>query len=272
MRSHIVIALVAAASIVMATSHANAQNRRTSVAVMNQSGTPISEISVRHKYSNDYKDKGVLKDQLKHGQTSVLMDAEKTKEPVSIRFNLGFLRTGADWWLATWKDANGTEYVTAPKNARQIVDSLEKLLLGAKPLATASLPATGIGGAAGGLAIDFLADSIFNTEATYDPALKVGFKQYILREPASKQRVLIIIGPYDKEKNEGTFRIGLQSKQGKFTFGESTGYKALTPGELDQLDKLQQKALEEAERRALAELKRVKDEMERRKKEKDAKK
>lgn len=241
--------------------------RQTSIHVTNKSGKEISEITVRHKYSDVYKDKAVWKAIISNGKTVKLNDAEDSKKPANIRYHTGWGTTGADWWLVTWKDQDGVEYVTNPNNFRNIIDPLEKFLLGTKStVKTLALPAAGVAGIAGGLVIDAVAESVFNTEATYDKELGVAFKQFILRGTAP---VLIEIGVYDKTNNggQGTVRLGVRSQDGGLIQGDTTFFKSISPDDLKLIKDLAQKALEEAQKRAEAELKKITDELEKRKKE-----
>jgi hypothetical protein len=240
------------------------ERQQASIFLTNKTGKPISEVTVRHKYSDVYKDKAVWKGEIRNGQTVQLNDGEDPKKFAIIRYHTGFGTTGADWWLLTWKDADGKEYVSNPENFRKAVDALEKFLMGSTSVAKAALPFTGIAGIAGGLAVDVIADALLNSEATYDKELGVAFKQFILR---TKSPVQFELGAYNG--TQGMIGLGLRTAKGKFDQREDTVFRALTDKEIAAIETFQEKAIEEGIKRLEAERKKLADELARRKKERE---
>ena len=147
------------------------------VQVVNKTGHDIEFVTIAHKYSDDYKNSKTWGN---------LRTGGVTKEPLQAEYNTGFLTTGRDWWIVTWKyKGDETIYVTNPKNLRSLVDAMEQFAGKVLPLAgevVGSIVGGDDGGTVGSAAAAALGSLLLNSEST------VGFKQHILREEDSRER------------------------------------------------------------------------------------
>lgn len=176
------------------------KNHKAQIQVINNTGTPIYNVTVFHKYSDIFKDKMTWPGALNAGAS--------TPANFNVRYQTGFGRTGADWWLVTWtevKDANSVvQYYTAPKNFRAVIDFYEKVGKVGIPIATnvlgvasvAAGPAVGLAIAGGSIIANEIAARTFNNEST------VGYKKHELKDEDKKKVTTITIG----KKRNVTFR------------------------------------------------------------------
>lgn len=149
--------------------------RTTNVRVQNLTGLEIESVSVVHKYSNVYKEK------MDWGR---LENGKMTTRPMKINYNTGFLTTGQDWWLVTWKyKGNNSLRYTAPRNFRGIIDFVEKMHL--QPLALSNRGINKLTGA--NLPTAKLAEALMNLGSTK------GFKKHFLKKKDQKNGVIITI-------------------------------------------------------------------------------
>ena len=142
--------------------------RTTDVRIQNLTGLEIEFISVVHKYSDVFKDRG---------DWGRLNNGSMTKKPMKIRYNTGAFTTGQNWWFVAWKyKGNDSIQYTSPNNFRNFVDFVEQLALVPFDFTKAFIgnnPASAIG------------DALLNDEST------VGFKKHLLRESDQKNGVII---------------------------------------------------------------------------------
>jgi len=192
-------------------------NHKAKVQVINNSGNAIYNVTIFHKYSDIFKDKKTWPGALNAGA--------KTAADFSVRYQTGFGRTGADWWLVTWteaKDENSvTQYTTAPKNFRAVIDFYEKVGKVGIPIATSVLgvasvaagPAVGLAVAGGSIIANEIADRTFNNEST------VGYKKHEFKSEDKNKVTTITIG---KKRNvtfkspSGTSKTGSEKQVMKF--------------------------------------------------------
>jgi hypothetical protein len=186
--------------------HASAQtNHKATIQVVNNTGSPIYNVTVLHKYSDVFKEKNTW--------DGVLQPGQSTPANFTVRYQTGFGRTGADWWLVTWteaKDANSVvQYTTSPNNFRDIIDFYEKVGKVGIPIATAVLgvasvaagPVVGLAVAGGSIIANEIAARTFNNAST------AGFKKHSLASEDKKKITQIKI----TKKRE----VNFVSKSGK---------------------------------------------------------
>jgi hypothetical protein len=172
---YFVVALImstAATHTAMAKDH-----RHAIIHVQNNTGKDIDFVTVAHKYSNDYKN---------HQTWGNLPNSATTSDGLEVDYTTGFLTTGRDWWLVTWKfKGENMVHFTDPQNFRGIVDALEKAALAGLPeagKAAGGAVAGKPGAAIGGPAAERIGTLFLNNESTD------GFKQHILRDEDSKEK------------------------------------------------------------------------------------
>jgi len=153
--------------------------RGTYVHVQNLTGLEIESVSVIHKYSNVFKEKG---------DWGSLQNGRMTQHPMKIRYNTGALTTGKDWWLVTWKykDNNSVRY-TAPNNFRGLIDFVERMHILPFKAVDATLGKTPLLQKLSMSPTAKLAGGLMNTGSTK------GFKRHLLRAKDQANGVIISI-------------------------------------------------------------------------------
>jgi len=192
-------------------------NHKAKIQVINKTGNPIYNVTVFHKYSDIFKDKMTWPGGLNAGAS--------TPATFTVRYQTGFGRTGADWWLVTWTEVNDensvNQYTTAPQNFRAVIDFYEKVGKVGIPIATSVLgvasvaagPAVGLAVAGGSIIANEIAARTFNNEST------VGFKKHEFKKEDKNKVTTITIG---KKRNvtfkskSGTSKTGSEKKVMKF--------------------------------------------------------
>lgn len=192
-------------------------NHKAKIQVINKTGNPIYNVTVFHKYSDIFKDKMTWPGALNSGTS--------TPANFTVRYQTGFGRTGADWWLVTWTEVNDEnsviQYTTAPKNFRAVIDFYEKVGKVGIPIATSVLgvasvaagPAVGLAVAGGSIIANEIAARTFNNEST------VGYKKHEFKKEDKNKVTTITIG---KKRNvtfkskSGTSKTGSEKKVMKF--------------------------------------------------------
>ena len=145
-------------------------HRTANVVVQNSSGKPIEWVTVIHKYSTNYT----------NPQTwGNLPNNMRTKQPMRVDYNTGFMTTGVDWWMVTWKFVGDPRiHRTNPLSFREAFDFLEGEAIKNAPKAGQALGgaiAGNAGSSVGGPVADAAVGLVLNSGST------VGFKQHILR-------------------------------------------------------------------------------------------
>ncbi|TNE68865.1 hypothetical protein EP331_14715 [bacterium] len=192
---------------ISATSVFAQKNRNAFIQVKNSSNSTIYNVIVIHKYSDISKEKKTWIGELKPGQS--------TPADFKVRYQTGFGRTGADWWIVTWTEARDensvTQYTTDPQNFRGIIDQLEKGAKKGIPIATTVIgvasvglgPVAGLAVAGGSIVANEIADKTLGNGGT------AGFKKHTLKEEDKKLTTVINI---TKKRN-----VSFKSKSGKST-------------------------------------------------------
>ena len=169
--------------------------RSAKVTIINHTGGPIVA-GFSHKYSNVFKDSGTTNKKKPLG-VSPLDFMQKVGKA---RFRTGFGTTGKDWWVVTYVNDKGCEYISSPRNARKFIDGLEKaslftggiLIEGGIDIALAGLldpePVGKVVGGVVGLVTSGVGAAMVglsNTEST------AGFKQHLLRAKDKKVTIFL---------------------------------------------------------------------------------
>lgn len=188
--------------------------RKANVQINNKSGVPIYNVTLVHKYSDNYKDNNIWP----------VVGNETKSTGTKVRYNTGFGTTGKDWWLVSWTvELSGQavmQYTTAPNNFRDIIDVAEKATIKGLPIASSVVsvasvgagPATSLAIAGGSIIANELVNRTMNTTSTD------GFKQHILRDEDANQWTEIII--------YGGNRVVFKSPSGKSeTVSKSQAFK-----------------------------------------------
>ena len=148
------------------------------VHVQNITGLDIEFISIVHKYSDEFKDRGDWKK---------LNNGSMTNKPMKIRYNTGAFTTGQSWWFVAWKyKGNDNIQFTSPNNFREFSEYVEKLVL--KPFDTGKrcvmAPCSGVYDKN---PISILSNALFKRDS------KLGFKKHLLRASDQENGVIITL-------------------------------------------------------------------------------
>lgn len=173
--------------------------READVVVKNKTGKTILQVTVAHKYSDEYEHQLDWPGALKDGMTT-------SGKPVT--YNTGFGTTGRDWWYVSWVYTDSsTVYYSDPNNFRGAIDFMEKAgrvvipvgsaigaavvgavctagtFGGCGPVAATAIATTSA--AAGAAIASAAAGELLSTGGTK------GFKQHILRDDDAGKTVTI---------------------------------------------------------------------------------
>jgi hypothetical protein len=174
-----------------------ATSRTANVTVRNETGVPLQQVSVAHKFSSDAGQVGFW--------TNVAPGATPSAFQVSYRTGIG--TAGKDWWIISWQyQGQNILNVTEPNNLLPVLESLQNIL--AIPGALTIGAILGVvsenpfaGQAAAAVAYGFLRNTNSNA----------GWKQHILRSddegPTTtiiiKQSTVIFDSPSGQSSTEG---------------------------------------------------------------------
>lgn len=163
-------------------------HRKAKVQVQNQTGADMFAISVRHKYSDNYKNDKEW-DIIKNGESSV--------EQLEVDYHTGFLTTGTDWWAISWYRVDMSQvYYSNPNNFRGAIDFAESISpeILSKAASVAANYASGGNAGSGtpiGDTVTALARetscALFNSEKT------AGFKMHTLRDEDANKVTTITV-------------------------------------------------------------------------------
>jgi hypothetical protein len=168
-----------------------ATERTGKVKVLNKSGSGVMSVAVVHKYSDNYTNNKTWMGPIANGQST---DAD-----FDVQYRTGIFTTGKDWWFVTYiKDDAETMVVSSPQNFREIIDTLEPVLMIGTQAAIAILAGvagvavtTVTAGAAAPVAIGAAAAAVGAIAGmmTSTSGGTAGFKQHILRSEDSMNTI-----------------------------------------------------------------------------------
>lgn len=191
--------------------------RKSKIYVKNNTGKTIYNVTILHKYSNNYKDKKTHKS-LKPKQTSSYFNA---------RYNTGFGTTGKDWWIVSWVEIVNNKQIrhriTNPKNGRAFIDGFEKgfkssFNIGSSLMNKYAGDIYGLKGQIAAAAGDVINKKLI--KKTMNNSSTKGFKQHILRSEDKKMTIVL----YSNGK------VLFKSKSGNSTtYTKSTVFTPKTP-------------------------------------------
>lgn len=162
--------------------------KKSRVYVINKTGKKIYNVTVLHKYSNNYKDRITHKS----------LDNNKTSGHFNARYNTGFGTTGKDWWIVSWTEPYSNTQIrhriTNPKNGRAFIDGFEKgfktsFNIGSSLLSQYGGDVLGVKGQIAGAAGKVINDQLINR--TMNNSSTIGFKQHILRSEDTYLNIIL---------------------------------------------------------------------------------
>lgn len=146
--------------------------RSAPVRINNLTGLDLESVTVIHKYSDVFKSQYTWKS---------INNNSITPSSYKVKYNTGFMTTGADWWFIAMKVKGSSQiFISYPTNLRWIVDNIEKNI--SNILATY---AANNYGPDAGIATKKIAGLVFNNEKTE------GFKKHFLESIDEKNGLTI---------------------------------------------------------------------------------